>query len=503
MWAYLGGRIRRRSIPKGEVQESRASKQPSQSNTQIMKIVANLGFCWSSMAKPKPKKSSVGAGTIDQDLPKGWPASCNFTYAAGKDLVPGITLQQSCNGADIFLKKRAVQSTSTDFPVLAGNGKVLNGKSAQTRFLVIFPGRLNLKVPDDDCAADDKPDDEAVNKPDPKEQAKKKSPFAPANPPRLLGKLVSLGGEKVELRMPGSDGDDSPVGKSRRNHLILSGKTIPLAGKYMSLSLKRGGKASKGGNAGKRQGGDSLHCKDVFRSVIVLGESFGGDDKVISPNGDEEMNHYGASSRSLDGGDGQTKKKRGPSVEESISPKHKRSRCTSSGSEDEVSEGEEILENSDEGSDAEFVIKANGKRKSRADDIASEDNGEKQKKRTPRRSVTSKKITYVDAEEDADEITSESESSAGTSDEGEIGMKGKAALDKRPTPVARASVPRDSKLNKNDVIELDADSCSSPSKPKTSPLRRKKNRSSSKKRKSQLETIDLYENDDDEFRFLG
>lgn len=455
------------------------------------------------MAKPKHKKICVGAGAINQDLPKGWPASCKYSYAAGrKDLVPGNTLQFDGNGADIFLKKRAVQSASTDFPVLADNGKVLNGKSAPTRFLVIFPGRLNLKVPDDDCDADHKPE-EAVNEPDPKEQAKKKSPFVPANPPRLLGKLVSLGGENMELRMPfpASDGDVTPVGESRRNHLILSGKAIPLAGKYMSLTLKRAGKASAGGNSGKKQGGGSLHCKDVFRSVIVFGESKGGD-KVVSPNDDEEMNHYGASSRSLDGGASQTKKKRGPKAK--ISPQPKRaSRCNKhlSESEDEVSE-EEILENSDGGSDDEFVLKVNRKRKSRADDSVGEDDGEKPKKRTPRRSVSSKKITYVDVEEDVDEMTSESESSADASDEGEIGMKGKeAVLHKRSTPVARA--PRKHTLKKVDVIELDADSCSSAKQSKPSPLRRKRHRSPSKKRKSQLETINLYDKDDDEFRFLG
>ena len=470
------------------------------------------------MAKPKSRKSCVGAGPVKQDLPKGWPASCKYSYgAAGQDLVPGNTIRQSCNG-DIFLKKRAVQSASTDFPVLTGDGKVANGKTAPTRFLVIFPGRLNLKIPDDDCAAD-KPDDEAANETDPTEPAKKKSPFAPANPPHLLGKLVSLGGEDMELRMPfpaSSDGEDTPVGESKRNHLIMSGKAIPLAGKYMSLSVKRVGKASTaGGNSGKKRGGGSLHCKDVFRSVIVLGESKfddGGGDKVVSPNDDEEMNHYGASSRSLDGGAGQTTNKRGPSVESltsRISPKPKRaSRCnkSSSESEDEVSEGEEILD-SHEGSDAEFVFKVNGKRKSRAGDSDGEDDGEKLRKRTPRRSVSSKKVTYVDVEEDADEMTSDSESSAGASSEGETGMKGKAAPPKRSTSVARASVPskgqRKNTSKKVDVIELDADSCSSAAPSKPSPLRRKKHKSPSKKRKSQLETIDLYDKGDDEFRFLG
>ena len=193
------------------------------------------------------KKSKKNKKNDAPPLPKGWPASSKLTYPTPRDVIsvnnkdtntssdssmnllsdsdedkspspsipanyltPGNILQQACNGSDVQLKKRAVQSTSMMFP--NPNSKSSNGP---TRFLIVFPGRMSLKVPPvvakkDDDMKDDTTDDNEDEEDKPK---KKKNPFTPTNPPQLLGKLISLGGSNnnMELRIPfpSSSSDDS------------------------------------------------------------------------------------------------------------------------------------------------------------------------------------------------------------------------------------------------------------------------------------------------------
>jgi len=309
-----------------------------------------------SMKSKKKKKNDA------PPLPKGWPASSKLTYPTPRDLIsvnnkdtntssdssinlldsdedkpstspsipanyltPGNILQQSCNGSDVQLKKRAVQSTSMIFP----NPNSKSNNNGPTRFLIVFPGRMSLKVPpvvtkkDDDMKDDTTDDNEDGGDDKPK---KKKNPFTPTNPPQTLGKLISLDERNMELRIPfptsNDDKTDVDNKEEQEKQLVMSGRAIPLSGKYMALSFKRTGGggtnnnkegSSKGGKNNKKIGTGKIECKDVFRSVIVLGDSklVDGDGKKIDPtslkskSGDSSsdgMKHYGGSSRTIDGG---------------------------------------------------------------------------------------------------------------------------------------------------------------------------------------------------------
>ena len=285
-------------------------------------------------AAPVKVKTSVAANKkkpkIARPIPKSWPVSSHLSYPPPNSttnnndddddsateqqtsLKPGKTLQQNCNGCDVFLRKSAVQSTSASIIPTKQNS---HSKGAVKRFLIVFPGRMTLKAPpavaptaasaalkedaskDEMNAADNevKKDDNATTKEDKSEataaKPTKRNPFAPANPPQLLGRLVSLGGadQKVELRIPfpsnnnTNDDDNKPNVKAQneqqeqpQKQMVMSGRAIPLSGKYMVLSFKRtGGKDSIAASSAstpknKKMGTGSIACKDIFRSVIVL-----------------------------------------------------------------------------------------------------------------------------------------------------------------------------------------------------------------------------------------
>jgi len=482
-------------------------------------------------ANGKPKPRPKGGSKI-LPIPKGWPVTSNSSYPSPREyastsdttasiqhdgidedttgntssklpcnyLKPGATLQQSCNGSDVFLRKRAVQSTSMAFPSSSGAGTA--NKGGPTRFLIVFPGRLSLKSPEisvtstngkeggleDDRAEekkeevveidgdDDDDDEQEVNDDIVEADGKRKSnddteeksaktprtPFAPTHPPQLLGKLVSLGGEgrKIELRVPFPTSNAASRASectAASKQLIFSGRAIPLSGKYISLSFKRtgggGGKVDtspKGpsSHSNKNVGVGSIMCKDIFRSVIVLGESQvkngEADDEGVEEVEDKqavECNHYGGSERTLDGG--------GPcwggtfSGKKSFGGRNSLIVTTKGRSHFEVDESEDDSENSislasdigDDGkselcSDDEFVPTSvkNSKNKRRSDgrksgantkeDIDDDEKSEevpKRRQRTPRRSASSaKKVNYADEASDVD-VDSQS---SGTGDDG-------------------------------------------------------------------------------------
>ena len=382
-------------------------------------------------------------------------SSNNIPSIPANYLTPGNLLQQSCNGSDVFLRKRAVQSTSMSFP---SSGGTANNTSGPTRFLIVFPGRMSLKAPSKPTAStnagnvDNKDDNTNDGKEDEEEdgtntKTKKKSPFAPTHPPQLLGKLVSLGGDErnMELRIPMPSSSESSSDVSKRNQLVMSGKAIPLSGKYMALSFKRTGGAkdsTSGGGIGKnkKMGTGSIACKDIFRSVIVLGNSKLVDDKgkqvaqqksaakkhTEDIDVDEEkkvaMNSYGGSERTLDGGGkyngGVTAGRKSLKATTIAAASRKRKDSISSKEIGLSSSSDESDDDIDTGSVSsdEFVPAAAKRRrksaaggaKRKATNESDEDDDEEEepvapvKKRTPRRSTGSVKVSYVDENSDVD-----------------------------------------------------------------------------------------------------
>ena len=468
-------------------------------------------------------------------VPKGWPVSSQLTYPApsccigGKTkddtgimdvdsdddddidhipskkknnyLTPGNLLQQSCNGSDVFLRKRAVQSTSSlcpSFATASSSSAGGGGGGGTTRFLIVFPGRMSLKAPppppptssnNNTTTHTTSNDIENINsehnedqqngdnteqpKDDTKTTEKKKNPFAPTHPPHLLGKLTtSLTKEGcMELRIPlpsnaasSASASSSASSSSNEHEIVMSGRAIPLSGKYMALSFKRTGgskeSASSGGGGGglgggnnKKRGTGSIICKDVFRSVIVLGDSkvLDGDGKTVSleglmqtqrdsndENGLHEMLHYGGSDRALDGGGkynnginggGSRKSLNGGKTTASTAASFLRKDSISSKESDVDSDDSDAMDveddkNGDSSDTDEFVPISAKKRKlttgstqkrgAKKDEEDDDDDVEEltpARKRTPRRSVeSSKKISYVDkSSSDEDELDSSDE----------------------------------------------------------------------------------------------
>ena len=406
--------------------------------------------------------STTSSNEQQQQQTKGGSTTTNTV------LQPGNLLQQNCNGCDVFLRKNAVQSTSTLVPT-KGN---MNNKGAPKRFLIVFPGRITLKAPNnntvpakvaatkDDGRGDDNDDDEGVDDND-NNGAKptKRSPFAPANPPQLLGRLVSLGGseQKVELRIPfpsdtntanNDDDDGSSAVKNTNNktkeqqQIVLTGRAIPLSGKYMALSFKRtGGKDSAAAAStpkNKKMGTGSITCKDIFRSVIVLGESkmLDKDDKKVAiKNGmdtktstsddekeDIKLRHYGGSGRTLDGG-GKSgikqiagKRSFNTTAPAPLKQSHDKDESSAADSLDntddsDVDDGDDEMKIENEGgSDDEFIptsakkkrsTNITKKRKRSEDESDNDEDAPVARKRTPRRSAAkATNISY--AEEDSD-----------------------------------------------------------------------------------------------------
>ena len=461
-----------------------------------------------------PETSLYSNVNIDDDaIGNAESTTQNQSTAPSNYLKPGNLLQQSCNGSDVFLRKRAVQTLSMAFPsnnsaTAVGNSSNSN-KGGPARFLILFPGRLSLKAPEipsningsSNCKNGEDGNDDALKEEDDvinneekgtnvngRAEAttkKARNPFAPANPPQLLGKLVSLGGDerRMELRVPFHPTSDTSLPENvlsstetaeandsqlKQQQLIFSGRAIPLSGKYMALTFKRtgGGKADSttktiGSNANKKKGTGSIMCKDIFRSVIVLGESklLANDDekKVVEAkkDGDEIMvengedfgekpvpfHHYGGSERTLDGGGkyrggGVTgRKSTGGGKATKPHPKSSQSEedydddnkseneisLTSDDDKDEIEDDEDIAV---EESDDEFVPTSSKKRgekrkntgrKSVGDakekEEANDDEEEepKRRERTPRRSaIKAKSVNYADEDSDVD-VNSESD----------------------------------------------------------------------------------------------
>lgn len=503
------------------------------------------------------KKRAPTKNGAPPPMPKGWPASSKLAYPvpqggggtvanpgdgkAGTEasdgptssrtsrpanyLTPGNLLQQSCNGSDVFLRKRAVQSASMAFPA-AGAAT----KGGPARFLIVFPGRISLKAPPAPAPAPDLAGEEAdggnceANASDEKGGVEgggaktKKNPFAPAHPPSVLGKLRSLGGDdhRMELRIPfpSPNGDLSEPSsasgaKDSNEQLVLSGRAIPLSGKYMALSFKRTGGSkdagSSGGGAGgkgKKKGAGSIMCKDVFRSVIVLGDSklLGGGGKtaestepVAGPAKDDGLDgvvikHYGGSDRALDGGgkfgmggaSSGRKSLNGASASAAATRKRKDSVSSndidleSDGNSDDNDLGEENGDGSNAGSDDEFVPAAVRKRKSaggsqkRKAGNESDDDAEEiapARKRTPRRSGTTK-VSYVDESSDADDTDDDNDededekSDARVDSDGEEDQPNRKVAAKKPAARAKPAhdnlKQRRSRTNTS-VLNVDSD----------------------------------------------
>ena len=410
--------------------------------------------------------STTSSNEQQQQQTKGGSTTTNTV------LQPGNLLQQNCNGCDVFLRKNAVQSTSSLVPT-KGN---MNNKGAPKRFLIVFPGRITLKAPNhntvsakvaatkDDGRGDDNDDDEGVDDNDNNgAKATKRSPFAPANPPQLLGRLVSLGGseQKVELRIPfpsdtntanhddDNDGASTAVKntnnktKEEQQQMVLTGRAIPLSGKYMALSFKRtGGKDSAAAAStpkNKKMGTGSITCKDIFRSVIVLGESQmldkddkkmtiknGADTKTSTSDDEKEdikLCHYGGSGRTLDGGGRSSikqiagKRSFNAAVPAPLNQKHDEDESSAADSLDNTDDSDDDDDDDDEmdignegGSDDEFIptsakkkrsTNITKKRKRSEDESDNDEDAPVARKRTPRRSAAkATNISY--AEEDSD-----------------------------------------------------------------------------------------------------
>jgi len=452
--------------------------------------------------KVKVGKTSVAANKkkpkIARPIPKSWPVSSHLSYPPPNSttntndnnedddsateqqtsLKPGKTLQQNCNGCDVFLRKSAVQSTSASIIPTKQNS---HSKGAVKRFLIVFPGRMTLKAPPaaaptaaaaalkEDASKDEtndgdndiKKDDNATTKEDKSEttaaKPTKRNPFAPANPPQLLGRLVSLGGadQKVELRIPfpsnnNTNDDNKPkdnvkAQNEQQKQMVMSGRAIPLSGKYMVLSFKRtGGKDSIAASSAstpknKKMGTGSIACKDIFRSVIVLGESqmVDQDDRkkvdVGSSSGcgeDVRVSHYGGSERTVDGGGkndastsaGAAAKRKFKSVTApttSLKQTHdgdENSVMESLGSDSDEEDDDDDIEMKN-GSDDEFVpisskkkqsASASKKRKSSDSNVDTP----VARKRTPRRSAAkAAKVKYADDDSDVDMSDNDSDKS--------------------------------------------------------------------------------------------
>jgi hypothetical protein len=357
----------------------------------------------STATKKAPAKQHI-------HIPKGWPVSSKPTQVAAKatddandgaqsnHLTPGNLLKVNCNGSDVFLRKRATQPTSSLSLPTSSKTK------GATRFLVVFPGRLSLKPPEkksdaskllaEDKDDEDKDDEEGVDG-DAKEPAKKKSPFAPTNPPQLLGKLKEGPNNHMQLKIP-FEGDES-------KQLIFSGRAIPIDGKFLTLSFKRtGGKDSKKNG---KVGTGSIICKDVFRSVIVLGDKkFMGEDSKPAATDDEKeemrIRHYGGSERTVDGG-GQglpaSRKSIGAKRDSLCSTKSSVTEKSIKSSSESNSESDaEEINKSDPDSDGEFV--PTKKRKKGEEKVISSE-----PKRTSRRSASKAlNVSYADEESDVD-----------------------------------------------------------------------------------------------------
>ncbi|KAL7481445.1 hypothetical protein ACHAW6_007140 [Cyclotella cf. meneghiniana] len=457
--------------------------------------------------------------TNDQDLQNVSQKDLNY-------LRPGHLLRVNCNGSDVFLRKRAIQSTSLSFPSSDVHDNKVN-KGGPTRFLVVFPGRLSLKppkvvsktsLPGEDCdnvVEETKEDEEEGEDPGSLNNEKgddddddnnhvpvkkTRSPFAPTNPPHLLGKLVCLGGadSSMELRIPFPSShqniktsalDSTPSNENPGKQLIFSGRAIPLEGKFMALTFKRTGGSGAGKDSSKsaknkKIGTGSIACKDIFRSVIVLGESNlpKGEDRMrsgsllndrIEDDADETegvvLRHYGGSERTVDGGGhgglGASQKSISArkdslgTAKSFISAKGIDDDESDLGSDDsdggdDAVNDEEEKNVSDLDSDDEFVPSSSNKKRKVGQGEKEDEPVVPVPKRTSRRSASkSVNVSYVDEDSDVDldndgsesenESDNESQSDVDEFDELLDGMSKKGRVG--PKPKALTSIRQSSK----------------------------------------------------------
>lgn len=183
----------------------------------------------------------------------------------------------------------------------------------------------------------------------------------------------------------------------------------------MTLSFKRTGGKGDPKKKGKT-GTGSVTCKDVFRSVIVLGESkVLGDYRHIKIDREEDaaneanvMHHYGGSDRTVDGG-GQGvagvgsrmsvggKRDSSSSVKSLIAAKRSESGSESNSDILDPSDGEE--NDSDADSDGEFMPTGKKRKNGKIKDTPNAT----EPKRASRRSVSKDmNVSYVDENSDVD-----------------------------------------------------------------------------------------------------
>jgi hypothetical protein len=243
----------------------------------------------------------------------------------------------------------------------------------------------------------------------------------------------------MELRIPFPTHDEAceegdppslTKGEEKIRTLVMSGRAIPLSGKYIALTFKKTGRAKESGGGGgngrdKKMGTGSIVCKDVFRSVIVLGDTHLLDDRdktvpldtiatTMRDDDNNAMRHYGGSERTVDGGGGSIDRVK--VVRKSLVGSVASMAAVSSVKRKDsvLSKDIDLDEIDDDSSKAdEFVPIVSRKRKSieepkkRKSINESDDDDEvveiaPAKKRTSRRSVATANVSYVDESSDSD-----------------------------------------------------------------------------------------------------
>jgi hypothetical protein len=239
----------------------------------------------------------------------------------------------------------------------------------------------------------------------------------------------------------------------------------------MALTFKRTGGAkesSSSGGAGRdrKMGTGSITCKDVFRSVIVLGESSVLDDDgetallgsilamaKADDDGDElendscaRMKHYGGSERTVDGGgmyhggvNGGRKSSLGGAAEAATAPVKRKDSVSSKeiDVESDASKDVDVRDESNDGDSSnadEYVPIVSKKRKSTegpkqrkaANEFPADAEEEitTARKRPPRRSVTATKVRYVDESNESDLDGSDSDKTVERGSDEDVGEEG-------------------------------------------------------------------------------
>jgi hypothetical protein len=288
---------------------------------------------------------------------------------------------------------------------------------------------------------------------------KKKHPFVSTHPPQLLGKLKPLENDTLQLSIPftKSDEDDTQTNHDQPSQLIFQGKHIVTQGKFFTLSFKR-----TGGNDG------SITCKDVFQSVLVLGERQWKNNDHHPPSENEDtkegvvvMHHYGGSNRTVDGGGCV-----GSGV--GFSKKSRRKEECHSESNSDVHSVEDVSEAYSEDEFVPQMAKKNTTKRSKGDD--EEKPILSHPKRTSRRSASKAlKVSYADEESDVDLGDDSSSDSEENSHDESQRTDDDECLDTKAKKKPRYALQPMSKKNQvSSVLDADAIQFNKPSTPKKS-----------------------------------